>query len=328
VGQELFRTLYDGKIMEGRDGWYFLSNDTNHVVDQLCGRLPLTATELRAWRRLLEARTAWLGRLGIPYFFLVAPNPHMLYPEKLPEGMELSDQRPVTQLIEHLAGTESFARVIYPREDIVAARATHPVASPNDTHWSAFGAFVAYTRLMEEIAQHVAVRRLTEEQVVFSVRRRIGDLGAKLDPPLAAPQVVANVIGAAGRVTFDNQVHNRGRLAQFDCTSAPTTTGLVMGDSFTYEMLPFLVESFGHMTFAQTSTFDYELVDQERPDVVVTLMNERFMRMRPGEFGVPTTHELAAEKVKHGRADAPHLSVLFGQEDPDHAAAGFADPAL
>jgi hypothetical protein len=328
VGQELFKTLYDGKIMEGRDGWYFLSNDTNRVVDQICGRLPLNDVELRAWRRLLESRTAWLERLGLPYFFLVAPNPHMLYPEKLPEGVELSDERPVTQLIGHLAESGSFARVIYPRAEIVAARETRAVASPNDTHWNAFGAYVAYMTLLDEIAEQVSVRRLGEDQVVFSLRRRIGDLGAKLDPPVASPQVVAHVVGGAARMVADNQVHNRGRLAEFECTNAPSTSCLLMGDSFTYEMLPFIVESFGHTTFAQTSTFDYETVERTRPDVVVTLMNERFMRKRPSEFSAPTMRELAAEKVEQGFADAPHLSVLFGQDEPARAAAGFADPEL
>ena len=326
--EDLVKTVYDGKIMEGRDGWYFLSNDTNNVVDQLCGKLPLTGVELRAWRRLLESRTAWLGRLGIPYFFLVAPNPHMLYPDKLPEGLELSDQRPVTQLIEYLREQGSFARVIYPRSEIVAARDTRPVATPNDTHWNQFGAFVAYSRLLDQISEDVAVRRLTDEQVVFSERRRIGDLGAKLDPQLSAPSVMAHVIGSGVRVVSDNQVHNRGRLAEIECTIAPSTTCLLMGDSFTYAMLPFVVESFGRTVFAQTSTFDYELVEEVRPDVVVTLMNERFMRMRPAEFGAPTTRDVAAAKVKQGLADKIHLSVLFGQDKPEPAGAGLADPAL
>jgi alginate O-acetyltransferase complex protein AlgJ len=327
VGHELYRTLHDGKIIEGRDGWYFLSNDTNQVVDQLSGQLPLTPVDLRAWQRLLESRIAWLGRLGIPYFFLVAPNPHMLYPEKLPEGLELSDQRPVMQLIGYLEQRGSFARAIYPRDEIVAARDARPVASPNDSHWNGFAAYVAYSKLIDEVAEQVAVGRLTDEQVVFSLRRRIGDLGAKLEPPLELPQVVANVIGGTARVLSDNQVHNRGRRVEFACASAPTTTCLVFGDSFTYKMLPFLMESFGRMTFALTSNFDHDLVEEIRPDVVVTLMNERFMRMRPTEFGAPTTAELAANKVKQGRDDAPHLSLLFGQDEADRAMA-FADTAL
>jgi len=311
VAAQLFRTLHDGKIMEGRDGWYFLSNDTNGVVDQLCGRLLLSDADLRAWQRRLECRTAWLARLATPYVFVVAPNPHSLYPEKLPEGIVPSAERPVTQLIGQLARAGSFAHLVYPLDEILAARERRPVAAPNETHWNSFAAFVAYGSLLDELGDRVAARRLTEEQVVWVARRRIGDLGAKLDPPMEAEHLEGRILAPGARVVSDNRVQNRGRLVEIECAAAPGTTCLVMGDSFTYEMLPFLGESFRRTVYAQIPTFDYDLAESVAPDVVVALMNERFLRFRWPEFSAPTILELAGAKQRDGLVGVPPLDELF-----------------
>ena len=48
------------------------------------------------------------------------------------------------------------------------------------------------------------------------------------------------------------------------------------------------------------STLDHELVEQERPDVVVSVMNERFLMTTPDDAGAPTTHDVAQQKMTEG----------------------------
>ena len=52
---------------------------------------------------------------------------------------------------------------------------------------------------------------------------------------------------------------------------------LVLGDSYAYNMLLFLAPSFRRVTFAHTASLDFELAQEERPDVVISILNERFM---------------------------------------------------
>ena len=45
------------------------------------------ARQLEDWRHVLETRRAWLRRRGIPYFHIVPPNAHSVYPEYLPDDV-------------------------------------------------------------------------------------------------------------------------------------------------------------------------------------------------------------------------------------------------
>src|SRR4051794_18640818 len=101
----------DYKYVRGRDGWLFLDRDSNRLLYQHTGRLRLSEEQLQGWQQVLESRRAWLAERGIPYLFMVAPNAHVVYEDKLPEGVVTSPERPVMQLIEHLDAAASEARV-------------------------------------------------------------------------------------------------------------------------------------------------------------------------------------------------------------------------
>ena len=92
----------EDKVVEGKDGWLFLVRDTNHVMDQHTGRLQFTPRQLEDWRYVLETRSAWLAGRQIPYFFIVPPNTHAVYPEYLPDDVVPVAERPVLQLMRHL----------------------------------------------------------------------------------------------------------------------------------------------------------------------------------------------------------------------------------
>ena len=74
------------KVLEGRDGFLFLTKDTNDVLGQHTGRLRFTKPQLEEWRTVLERRIERTAQAGAPYMFAVAPNTHSVYPEKLRPG--------------------------------------------------------------------------------------------------------------------------------------------------------------------------------------------------------------------------------------------------
>ena len=149
-------SVRDGKVIEGRNGRLFLANDANRVLDQHSGDLRLAEDKLRQWRHLLETRTAWLERRGSRHYFLIAPDAHSVYPESLPAGLPVAPERPVHQLLAHLREHESYARVVYPLEQMVATGDEHLFAKTG-SHWSSLGAFHAYRALAEEIRRDVPI---------------------------------------------------------------------------------------------------------------------------------------------------------------------------
>ena len=294
------RFLRDGKVIEGADGWLFLAHDSNDVLAQHTGRLLFSARELEEWRYLLETRRAWLAERGIAYAFLIPPNSLTVHADLLP-GHALSDLRPVTQLLDLVDSVP----IVYPLAEL---RAEPGAYFRLDTHWSALGAFVAYEQLMRALGRPA----LDRSEVRFFEQPYSGDLGAKLTPPREAPRMFAAPRAQTARLLHDNRVEDFGRRVEVE-SEGPAVRCLVCGDSYTYPMLPFMAESFGRLLFVQLSTMDFELVRKWRPDVVVNVLNERFLIEIPNDLFGYTAESLAAHKVAEGRCDMPSLAGLFGR---------------
>jgi hypothetical protein len=308
------------KVVRGKDGWLFLHNDTNRTMDQLAGIVRLTSLQLRRWRLLLELRTAWLERFGIPYFVLIVPNAASVYPEKMPDGFEAVEDRPIHQLLEHLEGTGSFARVLMPLADLIEAKRERLTYIPTDTHWNEYGAFVAYDRLAQELEQHgVDMRRLRLDGLDVREQVRPGDLGVKVEPQETSTQIMVEPREAAARMVADNRVYNNGRNVVYECPPAPGRL-FVHGDSFAYAMLHLLAESFARVFFVHRPTLDFDAVLEERPSAVVSVIAERFIVRVPEDLPYVPWRLLARQRREQGAILAPRddSSLRVKQEIPPH----------
>lgn len=300
---------FDGKVVRGRDGWLFLDKDSNDVMAQHRGERRLSENELEDWRFLLEGRIAWLERRGASYFFLVAPNPHSVHWEALPEGFGAGERRPVLQLIDHLQTKRSYARLIYPIDELRSeARRAH-VYSKTQSHWTELGAFVAYRRLMSDIGGSASVPVLTEEDVVLEEEESIGGLGRKVEPPQSSSSVAVAVRNPKARFVADNRVQNIGRRIEFSCDSAPPVRCVIFGDSFAERLLPFLAESFSRLVFAHHPAMDFGLVESEQAEIVIYVMNERFLIRVPHDLKARRLAEWEAEKRAAGLMYPPRTTI-------------------
>jgi hypothetical protein len=101
-------------------------------------------------------------------------------------------------------------------------------------------------------------------------------------------------------LVFDNCVVNNGAMLITECPDAPPTKCLLFGDSFTGQMLSFLAASFRRFVFVHLPIVDYELVARESPDVVISVLNERFMVIVPNDVTGKGFREQQREKLNAG----------------------------
>ena len=92
------------KALVGKDGWLFLSNDSNRTWDQFEGRLLLSDSEMAGWRQELAQRGAFMRKNNIHYRFICAPNKECIVPEKVPAAMQKAPVRLVHQVEEAAKG--------------------------------------------------------------------------------------------------------------------------------------------------------------------------------------------------------------------------------
>ena len=293
-----------GKVVRGRDDWLFLHRDTNQVMGQQSGEIRLTPHQLMQWRIVLDTRAAWVERQGARYVFMVAPNAASIYPEMLPEGFASSPHRPVHQLLEHLAAAGSPATVRFPEAELKELKRDGAPYARNDTHWSDPGAFRAYEVMLDALGPGVETRRVEPGRLELATDVVPGDLGRHVEPHVLAEHVFAHVREPRARLVADNRVFNTGRTIAYECPGAPGSC-VLLGDSFSYRMLPYLAETFGRLVFVHRPTLDFELVAEERPAVVASLLTERFLVRVPFDQPFEPTRVMVRNKRAIGEVLAP-----------------------
>ena len=271
------------QVLVGREGWLFLRRDSNDVVGQHTGTVKLDEQRQQAWARLLEERMATVERVGATWLFLVVPDKESVYPEHLPRRVRPSARRPIHDFLDVARSVR--APVTYLLDDLEAAKATGELYSRTDTHWNDRGAYVAYRRLCSELASRgIAVPAIDEATLRWSEHRTPGDLGGKWYPePIPGSVVRAASTERRGRLRFDNEVHNHGRAMVFEQDEPAGPSCVVFGESFAEQLLLFLKETFRRLVFVHTSMLVAEILEQEAPDVVLSVPVERFLMRVPDD---------------------------------------------
>jgi alginate O-acetyltransferase complex protein AlgJ len=281
------RAAHDSKYIEGKDGWLFLDRDDNRVVEQHRGAVLLSEDQLRTWREALERRGAWAAARGGRYLFVIAPDAHAVYPEKLPPSIVPGEQRPVLQLLDELRRHEAGDLVLYPLDELHAAKCTQLVYAPTDTHWNAHGVFAVYDRIAADLGRSFPLRHVRRDEVRIIETVAAGDLGLKLQPERVSQQSYFGAVHRTTRRQWDNGVRGLGRTIAFACPEAPDTTCVLFGDSAAARLSTLLAETFGKFVLHYSASVDAEVAEREGADIVMSLLTERRLVNMPDDRGVP-----------------------------------------
>jgi hypothetical protein len=223
----------------------------------------------------------------------------VVFADKLPDrGLEA--ERPMAQLLRHLDGQRSYARVIYPIEQLIERRESL-VYTKTNTHWTDRGAFIAYRQPSDEIESSVPMRGVDDANIDWIEVIRPGDLGSRMQPEEQSLHAYAHPSNPQARLVYDNCIFNHGRRAEFECAAAPDSTCLVLGTSSARSIVHLLAEGFKRLVFVHLSTLDYALVSEVNPDVVISIFGEVFMLRVPVDAPALTQQEFAVKKMAAGK---------------------------
>ena len=268
-------------VVLGKDGWLFLG--TNKSIDAYRCIFPYDAGGLQHEMASTRERTETLAKRGIKYLNVWAPNKENVYPEYLPLWIQKSggpcrmDQLGATL---HKAGL-SYVDL---RKAEATARAQGVAYHKTDTHWNAIGAYFGYQQIAAELLKWFPkMPILPLEQVRFGEIPRPGGYLARqldLEKRYAGPQTFAQVIGSRCHRVPPSVTRPKGtKLEAFDCPGSDGPRVLMFGDSFGNGLIPYLAESASHFLAVEFGPpFDPELVDVEKPDVVIDIHVERQMQ--------------------------------------------------
>ncbi|WP_158589878.1 alginate O-acetyltransferase AlgX-related protein [Gemmobacter lutimaris] len=278
-----------GKAVIGKDGWLFLSNDTNRTWDQFEGRLLLDDTEITAWTQELALRGAFMRKHNIHYRFIVAPNKECILPDKVPAEMQKAPARLVHQVE---TATMGLVHGMFLERFILGHAARLSFYDKGDTHWNALGAWHVANHVFKSLQLPQEITLITEEELALHPSETmIGDLSNKFDPPISCGGMQATLRDSRARCSFDNRITNHGHVSIWEGGDPEGPSILLFGDSFAGALVKYLAHRTRRLVRVHSSSIDREILFRERPEVVLSIAVERFLRSVPtgiAEFSYKT----------------------------------------
>lgn len=281
---KLFReSPVPNKAYIGLDDWLFLNNyqyNMSHKVE-------LSEQQLKDFVEELRRRRDFLKQQNCSLYVYIVPSKIKVYPEyggrKVPSApsqgaaieayVKKNSDLPVTYLLPTLLnGKKKGAPLLFYK---------------TDNHWSNYGAFVAYTKIMEDMKKDFpTLMPLTVDDLVSKHDTANGGNAAQM---MGAQSYFKeyhhrlevakyhSVEGEKKGYPFTGDFDKNDFEKQYDHENKALPSVLFIRDSFSGSLIPYISESFSHSTFI----FDVwryqpneEIIKNEKPSAVVYVIYE------------------------------------------------------
>lgn len=263
------------KLSVGKDGWLFLNGSFYWITKDLNRENLYTPTELKATVDEWERRVTFMAKDSIHFYKAMWPDKHYIYPEFLPYNMTVIRKDTLSrcdQAITYLNSIKSDFKIIDVRPALSLAKRGRQIYQKYDSHWNAYGAFVAYTELLNRLSiAYPSLKPLPESAFEIKWEEQAGgDLAEMIGINVSERKPV--FIPKATKVSV-NKMPCDGYPAQtliYQNTGAATNlTALIFRDSFTNDMLQFLNLHFAKVVLIWNSPYSDELVNKVHPNLVI-----------------------------------------------------------
>lgn len=285
------------EVLAGKDGFVFWGDIQVNNVSQGLGRKVLSAAELDKWYAHYKALADQLKAQGITFVIVVAPAKWDVYSDKLPDWAQ--------QL--RGATTLDYLRIVHPdlpiidvRDDLRKASATAPTYTPLNSHWSAFGAYSAYSRIAACLASlNPADAKVAPAQITGTTSKPMANEFASFGHPGDNPQAYPVYATAPAAMTLTDKTGTSTVTTEqvIDKVDTPAVTSTANAQS--PRTLMFLRDSQGNAlgpqfqaSYATTVNLSHAVdgtppldvmsaVATYHPNVVVYELTERFLTFVP-----------------------------------------------
>lgn len=281
----------DGKVVEGRNQRLFIANDSNEVIKQHRGEKVLNTSQVKAWRRIIETRNAVCASKGARFRLMVVPDAHAVHKDDLPQLDNINAVRPIHQITSELY---DYSCLSYPLEELIDAAVEAESYHPVDSHYTAYGAYICYKRIMRDL--QIRTHVLQDGDVEFVEKEGSGDLGEKFDPPRIAKFTECFVKKSNAEKIWNNGVTNRGHMSVWVNANKTLPTCVLFTDSYGWKIQRFLAESFSKLYIVHSPLIEHDALDIFKPNIVISLMAERFLIYTPKDIFDKSAQEFAKEK--------------------------------
>jgi hypothetical protein len=313
-------------VIEGKNNRLFLGEQEGFSAEFYSSAGAISDHVQAQWKATFKRRARELKRRGIPYVVLIAPDAHLICAEDLPSTFGVAVPSPGTSLVEAVSDLEGVL-FVHPWKELHSAKGGLETYHKTESHWSQYGSYVAYAALCDAIAPLVDVTQIPARNVTFTLRKVFGDLGVQIEPERSEHAPVANVLGHHSEVVFANDGVGRSDVKEYRSDTAKPCRALFFRDSFMTNLAPYITRSFSASTLVgSTSALHLDLVDEQKPDIVISQLAERRLVGCDSDHQIDTYSDLyRADYLSALGRKALHAMLRFRAGEIDLAAQSISD---
>lgn len=285
----------------GQDGWMFLGNikpGSEKYMDPMGDAINknlFSNQQLKEFADSIMAIKNWLKKKGIKYIYVIAPNKHTIYFDKMPKYISKQNKYSATdQLVAYLK-EHTDVIVVDLRQALVEEKKKHQVYFKSDTHWTFYGANAAQFEMMKKVELlfpgQIKPKVLNDEQFVFQSKTD-GDLTKYAKAGVVVEELALPVfdekIGC--QLVKENPGHSGVTPHTFLCANKTLNT-VIFRDSFFNYLQTYIARYFRRSTYIM-GKINYQALEkyvvQENPDIVIEEVVEREFPYLPTDEFVKT----------------------------------------
>ena len=279
--------LNNPEVYFGKDGWMFYVGANGRETYE--NREPITQSELYKIKYLFEERRDWLKERGIKLYIIFPRISQFIYEEKLGSRMfRYNKISKLEQLMSFLKANSDLDIIDVGTPLLEAKKETKAALYyKSSTHWNYYGAYFAYKAMINHINKDFPAvgEPIPLEKITWNC-----SVDMKKDVDLIE---MAALIGYARGYELlpknpdiyagDTVEHNfpKGKPdfpTLYIVNKKKQSPNLLMfRDSYARQLYPYLSHHFNRSAYLWTNTFDKDLVEDDKPDMVIWEMSERFI---------------------------------------------------
>lgn len=263
------------RVLCGKDNWLFYKKELN--LEDYMNVHPADEKQLQSAARYVAEIKKWCEANEKKFYYIIAPNKHRVYDEFY-RGVR--KQKPDSESminrflpILRVAGMEA----IYPIKELKKAKKDDMLYWKHDTHWTTVGAWIGYKSLMQEICKSTP-----DIEIFVPTFRPAQNYGRDLEAMY--PETVKDTPEGYKELCFRSDVSVSGLpISSRGITIVKNAhrkgNVVVLRDSFTTALAPYLNETFGSVCYIWSRRVSKEEVDKylKPADIVILETVERYV---------------------------------------------------
>ena len=260
----------------GRDDWMFCNYDNS--IAYYCGSNLMSEQQMKDKLSLMQKLQNICDSRGVQLQFMIAPNKEQVYSEYMPTYTIENSYKRVPGFIDYVKRNSSV-KIIYPIDELCAAKSTMSTYYKYDTHWNHYGSFIATQALYKEMGlEYVSPDSVNYSEgsciwgLVITAGLSWKDYERDYDHiPDYKPEI--ELFNTDGEI---DHIHTeKSAVYRTDSTASNQSRFVMVGDSFRLYMMPYLERDFQHVSIAHRDNIHDIEDDIRQADILVVECVER-----------------------------------------------------